>query len=100
MRYPASEKLEIIRMVEGSHLPTKLTLDMLGIPRTTFYRWYAHYRLYGEDALQGDVMAERKHLETRDERGQYNRGDNEVVHFSTSFSPASTMSVRSVREVR
>jgi hypothetical protein len=38
MRYPASEKLEIIRTVEGSHLPTKKTLDMLGIPRTTFYR--------------------------------------------------------------
>ena len=38
MRYPASEKLEIIRLVEGSHLPTKRTLDKLGIPRTTFYR--------------------------------------------------------------
>ena len=43
MRYPASEKLEIIRTVEGSHLPTKQTLDMLGIPRTTFYRWYDLY---------------------------------------------------------
>lgn len=40
MRYSASEKLEIIHTVEGSHLPTKQTLDMLGIPRTTFYRWY------------------------------------------------------------
>jgi len=39
MRYPASEKLEIIRQVEQSHLPAKRTLDMLGIPRTTFYRW-------------------------------------------------------------
>jgi len=38
MRYPASEKLEIIRTVEGSHLPAKQTLDMLGIPRTSFYR--------------------------------------------------------------
>ena len=38
MRYPATEKLEIIRTVEGSHLPVKMTLDMLGIPRTTFYR--------------------------------------------------------------
>ncbi len=26
MRYPASEKLEIIRTVEGSHLPVKRTL--------------------------------------------------------------------------
>ena len=50
MGYPASEKLEIIRMVEGSHLPTKQTLDMLGIPRSTFYRWYD---LYLEDGLDG-----------------------------------------------
>lgn len=39
MGYPASETLEIIRLVEGSQLPTKRTLAMLGIPRTTFYRW-------------------------------------------------------------
>ena len=31
MRYPASEKLEIIRIVEQSHLPAKRTLDQLGI---------------------------------------------------------------------
>jgi putative transposase len=52
MRYPATEKLEIIRLVERSHLPAKQTLDMLSIPRTTFYRWYAHYRLDGEEALK------------------------------------------------
>ena len=28
MRYPASERLEIIHTVEGSHLPVKQTLDM------------------------------------------------------------------------
>jgi hypothetical protein len=44
MRYPASEKLGIIRLVEGSHLPAKRTLDRLGIPRTTFY-------LYGRLSL-------------------------------------------------
>ena len=38
MRYPASEKLEIIRIVERSHLPAKQTLDRLGIARPTFYR--------------------------------------------------------------
>ncbi len=32
MRYPSSEKLEIIRTVEASHLPVKRTLAMLGIP--------------------------------------------------------------------
>ncbi len=52
MRYSASEKLEIIRLVERSHLPAKQTLDMLSIARTTFYRWYAHYRFDGEAALQ------------------------------------------------
>ena len=52
MRYPASEKLEIIRLVEQSHLPAKRTLDMLGIPRTTFYRWYDRYLSGGVEALE------------------------------------------------
>ena len=43
MRYPASEKLEIIRIVEQSHLPAKRTLDQLGIARRTFYRWYDRF---------------------------------------------------------
>lgn len=38
MRYAASEKAEIIRLVEESHLPARRTLDKLGIPRATFYR--------------------------------------------------------------
>jgi hypothetical protein len=36
MRYPASEKLEIIRTVEGSHLPVKQTLDMLAFRAAHF----------------------------------------------------------------
>ncbi|MCW5720708.1 MAG: IS3 family transposase [Devosia sp.] len=52
MRYPASEKLEIIRVVEQSHLPTKQTLDRLGIPRRTFYRWYDRYLNGGPEALE------------------------------------------------
>ena len=51
MRYPASEKAEIIRLVEQSHLPAKRTLDKLGIPRATFYRWYDRYREGGIEAL-------------------------------------------------
>ncbi len=47
-----SEKLEIIRLVEQSHLPTKRTIDKLGIPRTTFYRWYDKYLIGGIDALK------------------------------------------------
>ena len=52
MRYPASEKLEIIRLVERSHLPVRGTLDKLGIPGTTFYRWYDRYRAFGEAGLE------------------------------------------------
>ena len=52
MRYPASEKLEIIRIVEQSHLPARKTLDRLGIPRRTFYRWYDHYLVGGPEALE------------------------------------------------
>jgi len=52
MRYPASEKVEIIRLVEGSHLPTRRILDKLGIPRTTFYRWYDRYLSGGPEALE------------------------------------------------
>jgi putative transposase len=52
MRYPASEKLEIIRLVEQSHLPAKRTLDKLGIPRSTFSRWYDRFLTGGVEALE------------------------------------------------
>src|SRR5690606_1680076 len=52
MRYPAAEKLEIIRLVEQSHLPTRQTLDRLGVPRRTFYRWYDRYLNGGPEALE------------------------------------------------
>jgi putative transposase len=55
MRYPASEKLEIIRLVEQSHLPARRTLDKLGIPRATFNRWYERYVDGGIDALEDRV---------------------------------------------
>jgi len=60
MRYPASEKLEIIRLVECSHLSAKQTLDRLGIPRTTFYRWYGHYRTGGDAALKDKAPVPRR----------------------------------------
>src|ERR1700722_626554 len=51
MRYPASEKAEIIQLVEQSQLPAKRTLDKLGIPRATFYRWYERYLEGGIEGL-------------------------------------------------
>ncbi|AEV35689.1 ISCc3, transposase OrfB [Pseudovibrio sp. FO-BEG1] len=60
MRYPAHEKLEIIRLVEGSHQPIKRTLELLGIPRSTFYVWYNCYLEGGVEALEDRVSRPAK----------------------------------------
>src|ERR1035437_523294 len=52
MRYLASEKPEIIRLVERSHLPARRTLETLGILPSTFYRWYDRYQAGGPEALE------------------------------------------------
>jgi len=52
MRYPAAEKLEIIRLVEQSRLPVRRTLEKLGILPATFYRWYDRYQTGGYEALE------------------------------------------------
>ena len=77
MRYPASEKLEIIRLVEESHLSTRVTLAKLGIPRTTFYRWYDRYLQRGEAGLQ-DQSPKPKHV--------WNRVPNEVKRKVVEFA--------------
>ena len=51
MRYSASDKTEIIRLVEQSHLPARRTLDKLDIPRSSFYRWYDRYQRGGPEGL-------------------------------------------------
>ena len=52
MRYPAAEKLEIIRLGEQSRLPVRRTLDKLGILPARFYRWYDRYQSGGYEALK------------------------------------------------
>jgi putative transposase len=51
MRYGQSEKMEVIRIVEGSGLGVKQTLRELGINRSTFYQWYRRYFEDGYDGL-------------------------------------------------
>jgi putative transposase len=51
MRYSATDKTEIIRLVEQSHLPARRTLEKLGIPRSSFYRWYDRYQRGGPEGL-------------------------------------------------
>jgi len=60
MRYPTSEKLEIIRLVERSHLPARRTLETLGILTSTFYRWYDRYQAGGPEALEDKPSTPRR----------------------------------------
>ena len=51
MRYTQAEKLEVIRLVEGSDLPAKRTLAQLGVSKSTFYEWYRRYLDEGPNGL-------------------------------------------------
>jgi transposase InsO family protein len=51
MRHSPSDKTEVIRVVEQSHWPARRTLEKLGIPRSSFYRWYDRYQRGGPEAL-------------------------------------------------
>ncbi len=51
MRHSQAEKMEIIRIVEGSPLSVRQTLAELNINRSTFYTWYKRYYEHGYDGL-------------------------------------------------
>jgi len=51
MRINASEKMEIIRMVEKSEVGVTRTLREFGISKSTFYTWYKRYSEKGLDGL-------------------------------------------------
>jgi putative transposase len=51
MKYSQSEKMEIIRMVEGSDLSVRRTLRQIGVSRSSFYSWYRRYLEDGYDGL-------------------------------------------------
>ena len=52
MSLSASEKVEVIRIVEDSELSIRQTLSELDISRSSFYRWYQDYQAGGPDALE------------------------------------------------
>ena len=60
MRYTQAEKLEIIHLVETSDQPAKQTLAELGVPRSTFYRWYERYRAAGAEGLADQKTGPRR----------------------------------------
>jgi len=59
MRYSASEKLEIIRLVEQSSLSVQQTLTRLGLRRSTFYGWLKRYQEGGIDGLEDQKPCSR-----------------------------------------
>lgn len=71
MRYPASETLEILRLVEQLRLPAKRTLDKLGIPRATFNRWYDRILTGGVDAPRSSSAQMLESHSTRFPVGQH-----------------------------
>ncbi len=52
MRYTASDKMEIIRLVEESNLPVRRTLARLDINKSTFYNWLKRFDEGGVDGLE------------------------------------------------
>lgn len=60
MRYSQSEKMEIIRLVEQSEIGILRTLRELGLPKSTFYKWYARYKEEGYDGLATRPKQQRR----------------------------------------
>lgn len=52
MRFTATEKEEIIRLVDRSELGVNKTLRELGLHKSTFYNWYRAYVQRGEAGLE------------------------------------------------
>ena len=60
MRYSQAEKMEIIRLVEGSDLSLRSTLKELDICRSSFYCWYKRYREEGYDGLKNKKSSPKR----------------------------------------
>jgi putative transposase len=60
MKYSPSEKMEIIRLVEGSKLSVRQTLREIEISRSTFYDWYRRYQEEGFDGLRSKHRTDRQ----------------------------------------
>ena len=60
MSLSAAEKLEVIRLVEGSELPVRCPLRELGVSRSSFYRWYRQYLDNGPEGLEPSSRSPRR----------------------------------------
>jgi len=60
VRASAAEKMETLRLVEGSDLGVRSTLRELGVAPRTFYRWYRAYAERGFEGLKEREPAPRR----------------------------------------
>ena len=60
MRRTTGEKVELIRLVEGSDLSVRRTLRELRLNRSTFYAWYRRYTQRGRAGLEPQPGASRR----------------------------------------
>jgi transposase InsO family protein len=85
VRLQASEKLEVIRLVEGSELSARRTLKELGVPRSTFYSWYRRYAEAGEVGLEARNPAHRRYWNRIPEKVRQQVVETALEH--TELSP-------------
>ncbi len=85
MRLQASEKLEVIRLVEGSELSARRTLRELGVPRSTFYCWYRRYAEAGRVGLEARNPAHRRYWNQIPEKVRQQVVETALEH--TELSP-------------
>lgn len=62
MRFSASEKMEIIKLIDESNISANRTLKELGIAPSTFYHWYKRYLDKGFDGLQSNARRSQKQV--------------------------------------
>ena len=60
MRYSQAEKMEIIRLVEGSDLSVRATVKELDVCRSSFYSWYKRYREEGYAGLKNKKSSPKR----------------------------------------
>jgi putative transposase len=60
MRVSQAEKMETIRLVEGSALTVRRTLAAMEVRPSTFYRWYRAYVEDGYEGLAAKPSAQRR----------------------------------------
>ena len=65
MRYVASDKHEIIQLVQNSDLSVRQTLARLDIHKSTFYNWLKRYQENGIDGLPTSTEMYEMYREAR-----------------------------------